>query len=78
MIRTYVGRVNNRRVEIRGETLIDAMERAGYIPRTKATSTGRILGILSTGQRYTFRIAPDSSFHKPVTNDKHPSQDHDR
>ena len=68
MIRTYVGRVGGRRVEARGENVKDAMERAGYMPLTQHHTTGKLIGKLTTGQRYSFRIAADTSFHRPVEN----------
>lgn len=66
MIRTYVGKVGGRNVEARGENVKDAMERAGYMPLTCMKQIGKLVGKLTTGQRFSFRIAANSSFHHPV------------
>ena len=74
-MKKWKGNIDNKEVVVIGDTLKNAMANAGYLPQTQFTSTGKIIGRLTTGQRFSFRIACESDFHTPTYNQKLPERD---
>lgn len=59
----FAGQIRNedhsfKRVIIEGDTLKDAMDKAGLMPMHKIIHVNRLVGQLTTGQRFSFRVHP--------------------
>jgi len=61
----FVGYIGEKRVEVEGETLKEAMANGGYMPLNQTKSGMRLVGQLTTGERFYFRISPVSKFNTP-------------
>jgi len=61
--RGTVGPVGSKTVAIEGETLEDAMVKAGYIAVSSVRYGNQVVGCLSDGRRYRFKYAPENRYH---------------
>lgn len=54
----FVGFINHKqRVIVEGRTLVEAMATAGYTPLRSEFYASKLVGCLTTGERFSFRLA---------------------
>jgi hypothetical protein len=64
-MKKYSGMVAGKRVEVKGETLKEAMTAAGYMPMNSAQYINRLVGKLTDGRRFSFKNTPMSDYMQP-------------
>ena len=57
-VKTYVAVVDQKTLPLQGESAIDALKRAGLVPKTQTTSISKYVGVLTNGRRYSINIQP--------------------